>query len=168
MKRKPEIEIDDELGDESAAIKTALGEMVIAWSHADTELIFMMAYILNIDPNMAAMGYYHIPTFESRVKFIRSIIPEWKMRKSKREAVDKAIDKLSGLARARNNWIHNSWGVNHLNQAVITNLRARIGFGRVSPVSANDIQIHVEAVHERTVKLIKLRPLTKYESIEDA
>jgi len=84
------------------ALANALGNMVVAWARAETALIIAFGHIAKIRLDMATLGYYRIPTFEARTKFLRAIIIDWKGEKYDKEAITKAIEKLNGLASARN------------------------------------------------------------------
>jgi hypothetical protein len=50
----------------------ALGNMVVAWAYAEETLIFSLARVADINLNMALAGLHRLPTFESRIKFIRA------------------------------------------------------------------------------------------------
>ena len=52
----------------------ALGNMVIAWAYAEESLIGALSRISGMSLNKAQAGFYRIPTFESRIKFIRALI----------------------------------------------------------------------------------------------
>jgi len=87
----------------------ALGNMVIAWAYAEESLIGALSRISGMSLNKAQAGFYRIPTFESRIKFIRALITEWNTKEFNTAAIDTAIDKLSHLSSARNHWVHGCW-----------------------------------------------------------
>lgn len=139
-------------------VAAALGNMVIAWANAETAILFAMAEICNLPTNMAHFGYFRIPTFEARVKFMQAMIPEWDTKLDK-EAISAAIENISKLAATRNGWIHGIWseekGPRHL---VVFNFRAAENKGRSKPVKAHDILHHTETLRTRTAELRKLIP----------
>jgi hypothetical protein len=83
--------------------------MMIAWAHADEALIGAIARILGSNVNMVQAGYYRLPTFESRVKFARALLSEWQSSGFDKQAIDREIGKLGGLASTRNHWVHGHW-----------------------------------------------------------
>ncbi|MER8822920.1 hypothetical protein NKJ72_27340 [Mesorhizobium sp. M0045] len=139
-------------------IATALGDMVVAWANAETTLMHAMCSICNMSTNMAHFGYYRIPTFEARVKFLLAMIPEWDT-SSDRDAISKAIEKISGMSGTRNNWVHGIWSKEKTTgQVVVFNFRAAENKGRNKPVKAHDINHHVETLIANTKALRKLLP----------
>src|SRR5690242_5604305 len=100
--------------DNDQALARALGNMVIAWANAETALVFAFSAVADITVNMAIMGYYRVPTFESRVKALRAMIEEWKSSKYDKVAIDHAIEKLSKLSKTRNDWVHGVWAENRV------------------------------------------------------
>lgn len=134
----------------------ALGNMIVAWSCAEHALVHAMANVTGMDLNQASKGFYRIPTFESRVKFILAMIPGWDADENQKQAFTKAIEALSGLAATRNSWVHNSWvedvsigggGVFAINE------RAAPGKQWHKEVKAHDINHHSETVIRRTNEL---------------
>jgi hypothetical protein len=76
----------------------ALGNMVVAWAYAEETLIFSLARVADINLNMALAGLHRLPTFESRIKFIRALISEWKPP----SGFDKEASRLTpGIGRGR-------------------------------------------------------------------
>jgi hypothetical protein len=143
---------DDELA-------IALGNMVIVWAYAELSLLGALARITGMGLNMTQSGYYRIPTFEARVKFIRALVPGWtapdKMDKAE---VDDEIDKLARLSSARNHWVHGDWCCNRdESEVVIFDHRAAPDSAqRRKPVKAADVKNHIEAVLKRADKLRSL------------
>jgi len=64
--------------DHDKDVAIALGNMVVAWSYAETMMVDCIKKITRVSPQMAHTAYYRIPTFESRTKFILAIIYYWK------------------------------------------------------------------------------------------
>src|SRR5262245_6640315 len=91
------------------ALAQALGNMLVAWAFAEYALVDTTRCVLGIDSNMAWVGYYRIPTFEARVKFIRALITEWDQPQDVKDKVDTAVEKLSKLSMTRNGWVHGDW-----------------------------------------------------------
>ncbi|WP_292406850.1 hypothetical protein [Mesorhizobium sp.] len=135
-------------------IALALGNMIVAWSGAEATLVHAMAIVGSLDINQANSGFYRIPTFESRVKFILAMIPDWEASTYDKPAIIKAIDAISGLASTRNSWVHNSWVADvSLGGGGIFVVNARVPRGsqnQLKPVKAHDIRHHAETVISRT------------------
>ncbi len=145
--------------DQHPDVAQALGDMIVAWSYAETAIQFAMASICDIPVNQAMMGYYRIPTFESRVKFLQAMIPEWKTTKHDKTAIATTIDAIAGLSGTRNNWVHSVWSTSQeTGEPVVINLRAHEAKGRVKPVKAHDIRHHADTVVKHAKALRKLVP----------
>jgi hypothetical protein len=136
----------------------ALGNMVIAWAHAEIVLFSALSRITGIGLNMSMAGYHRIPTFEARVKFILALIPEWKTDRFDKDAITKAIEKLSHLSAARNQWIHGDWCADKAKTlTVIFNHRVSLDSSeRRKPVKEADVRNHCEAVKGRAKALSDL------------
>lgn len=141
--------------DHDPAIAVALGNMVTQWARAETALAVTLARLTSIDPNLALLAYYRIPTFEARVKVIRGILTEWQKDGFDPEAIDRAVEKLSALSGARNHWVHGVWCVRKsTSETVLFDFRKGIhDKGRRKPVKAADIQNHNDAVSKRATDL---------------
>jgi hypothetical protein len=140
-------------------IAIALGNMVIAWQTAETQILFAMIAVTGMSSNQALDSFYRIPTFESRTKFVQAAILEWKPKKYDKEAISKAIAAISTLAATRNNWIHNAWSRGNVDgKIVVFNMRAALDKGRIKPVKAHDIRLHTATVIERARELKALLP----------
>jgi hypothetical protein len=145
------LEGDPELG-------YALGDMVVAWAYAETVLVGVLACITNCGLNIIQTGYYRIPTFEARVKFIRAMIPEWKTTTLDKMAIDHEVKKLSAIAGKRNHWIHGDWcyGRNS-GMIVVFDHRADVTSpDRRKPVKAQDVKNHADTVRKRANTLAHL------------
>jgi hypothetical protein len=136
----------------------ALGNMVAAWAGAEVTLISTLARITGMPLNMAQAGYYRIPTFEARVKFIRALMTEWKTDLFNTEGIDLAIQKLSKLASTRNHWIHGDWcASDDEKEIVVFDHRADPDSShRRKPVKAADVTNHCKAVLGRARDLAAL------------
>ena len=53
-------------------LAAALGDMIVAWAYAETVLINTLTRVLGSNLNKIQAGYYRIPTFESRVRFLNA------------------------------------------------------------------------------------------------
>jgi hypothetical protein len=139
-------------------LAAALGNMVVAWAYAEHILLSALSRITGIGRNMSLDGYYRIPTFEARVKFILALIPEWKMGKFDKDAITEAIEKLNKLSATRNQWIHGDWCTNKTKTVtVIFNHRAPAdSLERRKPVEEADVKNHCEAVKARAATLQNL------------
>jgi hypothetical protein len=139
-------------------IAAALGNMVVAWAHAEDILLQVISRVTGAKLNMALAGYYRIPTFESRTKFILAILSEWQTAHYDKDAVTKTVEKLGKLASTRNQWIHGNWCTNKdKTLTVIFNHRAHEDSAeRRKPVKAADILNRCEAVKRRAQELADL------------
>jgi len=126
----------------------ALGNMVIAWAYAEESLIGALSRISGMSLNKAQAGFYRIPTFESRIKFIRALITEWNTKEFNTAAIDTAIDKLSHLSSARNHWVHGCWlATDDYSELYVFDMRADAeSDARRKPVKAADVRNHNQAV----------------------
>jgi hypothetical protein len=141
------------------ALAEALGNMVVAWAYAEETLIFSLARVADINLNMALAGLHRLPTFESRIKFIRALISEWKPPVGfDKEAIDNAILKLSQLAGTRNHWLHSGWlSSEDKTEAYVFDYRAPLDSPRRrKPVKAVDVSHHVATVLRRADDLNRL------------
>lgn len=134
----------------------ALGNMVIAWAYAETILCKTLARVSDMNINMATMGFYRIPTFEARRKFIQALLLEWKKHDEyDKAAIEKEVDAISDLSGTRNDWIHGVWcfNINKMAETVIFDFRRSEHKGRLKPVKAGDVQNHADVVVKRAKKL---------------
>jgi hypothetical protein len=129
----------------------ALGNMVIAWAHAEIMIFATFARATGIGLNMAMESFARIPTFEARVKFVRAILGEWQPATYDAEAISEAVAKLAKLASTRNHWIHGDWCARaDKSETVIFNHRVHHTHDkRRKPVKAADVMDHCRAVKER-------------------
>ena len=136
----------------------ALGNMVIAWAHAEIMVICTFARAANIGLNMAMESYYRIPSFEARVKFTLALLGEWETDKYDRDKIATALEKLSKLASTRNHWVHGDWCANDdKSETVIFDHRSPLDSkARRKPVKATDVVHHCATVRERADNLGKL------------
>lgn len=138
-------------------LAAALGDVMIAWAHAEATMSALLARASGMNVNMAMMGYYRIPTFDSRRKFLQSVIAEWKAKDFDKPAIEKELEALSRLSKTRNDWVHGVWCRNYdSSQTVLFDLRAPEGPGRRKIVKAADVNNHVEAVNARSKELARL------------
>lgn len=144
--------------DSDPDIATALGNMVVAWASAESAILYVMCAICNMHANQAHHGYYRIPTFEARVKFLQGMIPVWTTPKYDKVAISEAIEAIRRLSDTRNSWIHGIWSKKTTGQVVVFNFRAPEDKGRNKPVKAHDINLHVSTLKERTKALRALLP----------
>jgi hypothetical protein len=145
--------------DEYPDLAKALGDMVAAWAYAESSLCCALARVSGMNINMAMMGFYRIPTFEARRKFLQSLILEWKKpSRFDKEAIAKEVDAISDLSGTRNDWVHGIWCYNEHKPAetVIFDLRKPEDKGRRKPVKAGDIKNHVAAVNRHSKALSQL------------
>jgi len=142
----------------------ALGNMVVAWAHAEIMLFATFARVAGIGLNMAMEASARIPTFESRTKFIRALIQEWNTVEFDKEAIVDAIQGLVTLSKTRNHWVHGDWcAPADKSHAVIFDHRAPVESPkRRKPVKAHDVMNHCDAVKLRAAELGKL---IKYEAL---
>lgn len=150
--------------DHDPKLAEALGEMVVAWSRAETALVNIFACIANINFDMATMACFRIPTFEARTKVIQAMLSQWKPTKYDPHEIEEAVRKLGKLAKTRNHWIHSLWCVDaSRSETFVFDFRApEDAPRRCKPVKAADVQNHVNAVKRRTANLEHLVPYPFY------
>jgi hypothetical protein len=139
----------------------ALGNMVVAWAKAETVLVNIFACVMNVHFNFATFAYYRILTFESRIKVITAILPEWESDKYSPKDIENAVAKLRKLSPARNDWIHGVWCIDReTSETVMFDFRAAEDtLSRQKIIKVNDIVVHVEAVRKRTATFEQMVPL---------
>jgi hypothetical protein len=145
--------------DHDPELATALGNMVAAWAYAESTLCCVLARVSGMNINMAIMGFYRIPTFESRRKFIQALLVEWqKPGKYDKEAIVKEVDAISDLSGTRNDWVHGVWCINtdKPSESAIFDFRKLENKGRRKEVKAPDVRNHVAAVVARSKRLSAL------------
>jgi len=146
-------------------VANALGEMLIAWARMDGALIGALARTSGANLHQMQRGFHHLPTFETRIRFIRSLISEWPASGFDRDAIDKCIEKIGKLASARNHWVHGDWCDDTTqNLPVMFNHRTQ-QIATMTTVRAHDINSHVQAVRERTEEL---ETLIRFSELVDA
>src|SRR4051812_3740624 len=84
-------------------IAAALGNLVIAWSSAESKLVAVLRVIENISYNDAARQYYKMTSFGSRKNLLRKKISEWNSDKYEKDTICALIEELNGLSNQRNN-----------------------------------------------------------------
>lgn len=144
--------------EQNPALAQALGNMVVAWSNAERALQTVLVTITDLSWSMATAGYFNIPTFESRVRFLLALAENSQSEKYDRRAIVIKISKLRDLAQKRNFWVHNFWGGTLTGrETVLFNFRAASGTsGRRTPVKAADVINHYKAVNRHTDELMDL------------
>lgn len=136
----------------------ALGNMVVAWAHAEIMLFSTFARIADIGLNMAMESSARIPTFESRTKFILALLEEWEAGEFDKAAISAAVGGLTKLSKTRNHWVHGDWcATRDKSETVIFDHRAAADSPRRrKPVKAHDVMNHCGAVRLRAAELGKL------------
>lgn len=151
--------------DHDPKMAAALGNMVIVWACTEATLVGVLSRITGIHINMAMMGYYRIPTFDARVKFLLALLLEWQTTDFDKNAIEHELTALSRLSLSRNHWVHGVWCCRKdKSEIVIFDFRkppdeedaTQPKTGRRAIADANDIENHVTAVRSRTKKLADL------------
>ena len=139
-------------------LAVAIGNMVVVWAYAETVMLSALARVSSMRLNMAMVGYYRIPTFEARTKFILSLCTEWDTSEFDKAAIEQAIQKLAKLASTRNHWVHGDWcGSKDDKTVVIFDHRADpASLARRKVVKANDVRHHCDTVRSRADELNEL------------
>jgi hypothetical protein len=143
----------------------ALGNMMVAWARAETQLANVFASIMRTHFNLAMAAFYRIPTFEARAKVLLGLLENRDNQQSHASEIVAEIEALTRLAKTRNHWIHGVWCNEETNRldTVVFDFRAPDDSDRRNkPVKAADITNHVSAVRNRTAILNKLIPLYYY------
>lgn len=141
--------------DHDPDLAAALGNVMIVWAYAETAMVMALARLTSVGANRATRAYYRIPTFESRVKFIRILVSTWDNASFDKKAIDRAIIKLSGLSRTRNHWVHSVWAKERDGtRTLIFDFRAEENTpDRQKFVKAHDVNNHVSTVKKRADEL---------------
>ena len=107
---------------------------------------------------MSAAGYYGVPSFESRTRFLLAMLSEWQTSVYDKHAITKAVEKVEKLAAARNKWIHGDWCTTKEEIiTVIFNHRVpSYSPERRKTVKTADIVNHYRAVNGRAKELATL------------
>jgi hypothetical protein len=136
----------------------ALGNMLVAWAHAEILIICTFARVTGIGLNMALEAYHRISNFESRIKFTLALIPEWRTDKFNKDEIATAVEKLAKLSKVRNHWVHGDWCANAgKTETVVFDHRSPLTSPkRRKPVKTADVLNHCAAVKERAAKLGEL------------
>ena len=145
--------------DHDPDLAKALGNLAIAWAYAESTLCCTLARISGMNINMTMMGFYRIPTFEARRKYIQALLLEWKKPgRFDKEAITKKVDAISDLSATRNDWIHGVWCFDEdkPSQTVIFDFRKAEDKGRRKDVKGPDVQNHVNAVLRHSKELSRL------------
>jgi hypothetical protein len=139
-------------------LAAALGNMVVAWAYAEHVLLQVISRVTSAGLNMSLAGYYRIPTFESRTKFILALLSEWSTFHYDKDAIVMRVEKLGKLAAARNQWVHGDWCANRSKTTtVIFNHRVSSESSeRRKPVKKADVMNHCAAVLGRAEELAQL------------
>lgn len=146
-------------------IAEALGNMVVAWARAETQLANVFASVMRVHFNLAMAAYYRISSFEARAKMLLGIVERQENPQRSATEIAAQITALVRLAKTRNHWIHGVWCNEQNNPAdtVIFDFRAPDDSDRrTKPIKAADVMNHVEAVRERIAALNQLAPLYYY------
>lgn len=147
-------------------VAKALGEMIIAWARMDAALIGALTRISGASLDQMQRGFHHLPTFDTRIRFIRSLIADAQIDGFDKEKIDKCVEKIGKLASARNHWVHGDWcNDSELNLPVIFDHRTKQSGATKKPVRAADIKNHVGSVHDRAGEL---EDLVKFQELVDA
>jgi hypothetical protein len=147
------------------SIAEALGNMVVAWAKAETQLANVFASLMRVHFNLAMAAYYRIPTFEARAKVLIGILENDETKRADAAKIATQITGLMRLAKTRNHWIHGVWCNEETDSSdtVIFDFRAPDDSDRrAKPIKAADIKNHVEAVRERIAAVNRLVPLYYY------
>ena len=136
----------------------SLGNMVVAWAHAEVVLFSTLSRVSGMGMNMSMNGYYRIPTFDSRVRFIKALAEEWNDDKFDKHAIITIIEKLTKLAATRNSWVHGDWcAPQDKSHSVVFNHRVSPSHNeRRKPVKAHDVENHSATVVKNANELSDL------------
>jgi hypothetical protein len=163
MTKKPKSPNDDQMVYDDISdvnhdpeLAKALGNVMVAWAFAETALVMALSRLTGVTVIRATRSYYRIPTFESRVKFIRALLEGWSHPAFDNASIDDAISRISSLSATRNKWVHGVWVKRKDSTATaIFNYRAPDDHhDRVKPVKAHDVNLHCETVRKHARELL--------------
>jgi hypothetical protein len=144
-------------------LATALGDIILAWSMADSYLMQCVGAMLSLDDHKAKRVYYKIASFDARVKMILTLVdlfPDFK-------PICRHVLKLSSLSKRRNAYVHNAylaeiggsglWLVDY-GQALDHERRSK-------PARPSDMHQHADAVRRSAERLyLSLREVPPYKA----
>jgi hypothetical protein len=143
----------------------ALGNMVVAWARAETQLANVFACIMVTHFNLATAAFYRIPSFEARTKVLLAILEKWENPTHDAAEIAAQITGLQRLAKTRNHWVHGVWcseGDDRGNTVVFDFRAPDDSERRRTPVKAAAVTNHLGAVRDRIEMLNRLVPLYYY------
>lgn len=139
--------------------------MLVAWARAETALIKTYVTATKLHFNEAASLYYAIPTFDSRVKALLSVMNEVHNHQPIPgiDEIKDAVSSLSVLSKTRNEWVHAVWVIPEgLTVAHTINMKKPPETRRAKPVAVGSIRSHNEAVRTQS------RALERHSSVHIA
>ncbi len=136
------------------------GHLIVCWSKAEDMIGIVAAEVIGIDHNLSLELMMRIPTFESRIKWMRHLLSQWeKTHPAKAKAVASLIIKLSELSVQRNQWVHGKWGKHETSKRTkCFDIRKPPGPDRGKVVNAQSMKMNRIAVTKATDGLIKIFP----------
>ncbi len=135
------------------AVALALGNMVVVWSRAETAMMVALAWATKMPVDMTSSAFYHIPTFDSRVKMLLAVLSDCPVAPSLKAAMIHKIEALSRLSKTRNTFVHHTWIVDENTNNISIVDHRKPPRSRITPVKSIDIMNHVVAVRKRTMTL---------------
>ena len=86
-------------------LATAIGDVILAWTQAEYDLVAMLAAMLDIPMNRASQLYHKIPNFRGRVQVLYTLMACTDVFEQFRPF----ISKLSSLSKTRNAIVHGAF-----------------------------------------------------------
>jgi hypothetical protein len=136
----------------------AIGDVIIAWSYAEGSLLEAGHAATGMPISTVSDMLAAVPTFESKVKVISTLVRRHVVEHSQRDSLLKAIEELQKLSGTRNGWVHGRWAASiDKTSTVIFDVRKEVGSPeRRRPIKQADVDGHYDAVIERAAEIMRL------------
>ena len=133
------------------ALAESLGNMIVTWAMAESEMKEILRLSLRIDHEQANAVFYGIPNFDGRQKLLRTVVRRSSIPDKAKSDFADAIEQLSQLSRTRNGWVHGMWAIGRANTTVCFMMGKEPNSpARRRNVTANSVQHHIKRVTEIT------------------
>ncbi len=133
-------------------LAAALGNMIVAWSAAETALQLVFRLVTNLPWEIVEVNYFKKkPTLQARTEFLKDVLNKWETSDYDVAEIISQIEKLYRLAGTRHHWVHGKFaGLNRANETVVFDMREdRNSPDRIKPIEPAHVRVHIKAVHNR-------------------
>ena len=95
--------------DHAPEIAHALGDVIVAWSHAESVVLALFQSLTRLEYSECATVFYSIPNFEGRIRLVKNVAKSRPKLKDRADALMTALEGLRGLSVTRNSYVHHAW-----------------------------------------------------------